>query len=220
MEPDRLKAKKSMDFEQFIDNVYALLETVWGKNWGMFTINKPTISDSRNIPMPHIVYSLKEAQPGLVGKETREIAPRQREVYKETSQLTGEETTVQVMGRVMDCTVEFFVYSDNNREAMLLTKSLREVLEKYKGVLMGNGMQNMWLKKDYERNMEESAQDKLASRGLTYLVRLEELFRNEQDEISEIQIRMKVAMNQMELANELPSQDSLDSEIIESSIIK
>lgn len=220
MESQRLKPRGSMDFDKFIDTVYALLETVWGKEWGKFSIIKPTISDSRDVPMPQIVYSLKDFQPGLVGENRREISPRQREVRKEISQLTGEETTVQIMGQVVDCTIEFFVYADNNREALQLAKSLRVVLDKYKGILMGEGMQNMWFQKDYERNTQENADDKLSSRGLVYLVRLEELFRTELDEIQEIQIQMSAAMNDLELNGELPSQDGNPAEVITTRITK
>lgn len=220
MEPKRLKAKKSMDFDQFICNVDVLLETVWGKEWGTFSIIKPTTSDSRNVPMPQVVYSLKDAQPGLVGNNTREVSPRQREVYKGPSQVTGKETMVRIMGRVMDCTVEFFVYADNNREAIELTRRLRQVLEQYKGLLMENGMQNMWFQKEYQRNTEENADEALASRGLIYLVRLEELFRTEEEEWNSIKVRVNLALDELGLNENLPSKKELENELVQTIITK
>lgn len=220
MESKPVNTERSMDFDKFTRTVSALLDTVWGKNWGKFSMIKPTISDSRDIPMPQIVYSLKDFQPGLVGENRREISPRQREISKGPSNLTGEEITVQIMGQMMDCTIEFFVYADNNREALELAKNLRIVLDKYKGILMGEGMQNMWFQKDYERNNQENADDKLSSRGLVYLVRLEELFRIESDEIKEVHLRLKVAMNETELTGDLPSKDGTDTEIITTRITK
>ena len=214
MEPNRLKFEKSMDFDQFIDTVYALLETVWGKNWGTFTITKPTTSNSKDVNMPQIVYSLNDIKPGLVGPDRREIKPRRREVLTELSALTGEQIQVEIKGLVLDFEVEFFIYADNNREVIQLTRSFRKVLETYKGLLMGNGMRNMWFQKEYQRNTEENAQDKLASRGLIYNVQLEELFRIEHGQIEEITILMQLAMNEMELNGDLPSQEELTSEII------
>lgn len=220
MESDRLKAKKSMNFDQFIDQIYCLLKAVWGEEWGKFTIIKPTTSDSKNIPMPQITYSLDSAEPGLVGKETREIVPRRREFGKETSRLTGEQVHVEIKGRIMDCTVEFVIYADNNKEAIQLTRNFRQVLEKYKTILMENGMQNMWFKREFQRNDMENSAEKVASRGLVYLVRLEELFKIEYEEIKQIEILMNAAKTKSELNNELPSQAELSSEVIKSVITK
>ena len=220
MESDRLKASKSMDFDQFILNISALIETVWGEEWGKFTIIKPTTSDSKNVQMPQIVYSLDQAEPGLVGKDTREISPRRREMTKDTSPLTGENRHVEIKGRIMDCTVEFIIYAENNREAIDLTRSFRKLLETYKGILMKNGMQNMWFKKEYQRNDLENSAEKVASRGLVYLVRLEELFTVEHEELKRIELLMNIAMNTSELSMETPSLSELNSEVIKSTITK
>ena len=208
MESDRLKYAASMDFDDFIDNVYALLTFLWGEDWGVFTIMKPTTSNGRDIPMPRIVYSLKQVEPGLVGKNVREISPRHRESFIELSPLTGEEVLVEIKGRVMDCMVEFTIYAENNFEASRLTKSFRQVMEKYKGVLMGRGLQNMWFQKEYERNDRENSEEKVSSRGVLYLVKLEELFRTEQLEMQQVTINLDVAKNLLELEGKLPSQQA------------
>jgi len=60
MESKPVNTERSMDFDKFTRMVDALLDIVWGKNWGKFSMIKPTTSDGRDITMPQIVYSLKD----------------------------------------------------------------------------------------------------------------------------------------------------------------
>lgn len=205
-EQSRLTADKSMDFECFIDTLYALLETVWGEGWGTFIIAHPTTNNANSIGMPQITYNLKKMTPGQVGRDTQEIKPRLRESFQGVSSLTGEPTVVNVKGQMVDCEVEFAIYAENNKEALFWTKRFRETLNQYKGFLMQKGLQNLWFLEDVDRNGEDNLKDKVASRGLTYNVRIEEVTEEEVNTIKSISYQVDVVQNKLEMESKLPSQ--------------
>lgn len=202
----RLTSNKVMDFDGFVDTLSALLETVWGENWGTFRIARPTTNDSTSIKMPQITYSLKQMTPGKVGKDTKEIKPRLRESVEGISSLTGEPTIINIYGQRMDCEVEFAVYTENNQETLQLAKNFRAVLTNFKGVLLQEGLHNIWFVEDVDRSEHENLENKVASRGLTYRVSIEEITKEEVATIKSFSYQVDVVKNKLELEGKLPSQ--------------
>ena len=196
----------TMNYREFIDSIYVLMQMVWGEEWGTFVMARPTHSDAENVSMPQITYNLLKRQPGVVGKEVREIKPRHRETVKGISTLTGEPTTINVKGQVMDCIVEFAVYAQNNKEALVWTDRFKDLMSTYKGILMEKGLQNMWYLEDTDRNENENLKDKVSSRKVVYQVRIEEVTHEEVETLKHINVQFKVAKNKLELDNALPSQ--------------
>lgn len=198
--------QETMSYREFIDAVYVLLQTVWGEEWGTFVMARPTHSDAENVSMPQITYNLLKRQPGIVGKEVREIKPRHRETVQGVSSLTGEPTAVNIKGQIMDCIVEFAVYAQNNKEALEWTDRFKEVMSTYKGVLMEKGLQNMWYLEDTDRNENENLKDKVSSRQVVYQVRIEEVTQEEVETLKHINYQFDIVKDKLELDNFLPSQ--------------
>lgn len=202
----RLQAEKEMSFESFIDTLYALLSTVWGEGWGQLTMNHPKTMDAKNVDTPIIVYALKERKPGKIGKDTVELVPRVRETIRYTNEETQEEEAVQLMGQVMDYSIEFIVVEENNDKVLKLTHEFTRILKQYKGILMKDGMLNMWFEKEYEEGTNGTGKDDLATRGVVYNLRLEELYEERNRLIEEIRINVDTEYRKLKEEKALPSQ--------------
>lgn len=205
MEPERLTAEGSMDFEEFIDAIYVLLKAAWGEDWGVFSMNKPSITDGRDVTMPQIVYTIPKIEPGMIGTH-REIKPRLRDRRNELSPITGDLNWVEIYGRVLDCQVDFIIYGANNKNANLLAKRFRQLLDTYKGALMRQGLQNLWFTKEADRNIDENSDELIAARTISYLVRIEELSRVEVATIEALSVEMQTLNEKLQLEGTLPSQ--------------
>ena len=205
MESDRLKSEHSMDLDGFIDNLYVLLKAAWGEDWGVFSMNKPNLTDGRDVKMPQIVYTVPKIEPGSIGTH-KEIKPRLREKFQEINQLTGETGWVEIYGKILDCQVDFIVYAENNRDANLITKRFRQLLDAYKGLLMKKGMQNLWYLQESDRNPRESSEEMLSARTISYLVRIEELSYVEINSINSIELKVNVIYDRLATDGLLPSQ--------------
>ena len=203
---ERQRYEEVMDYRKFIDTLYILLKLAWGDDWGTLVIKRPTTSDSKDVDMPKIVYSLKEKSPGQIGKNTQELVPRQRQTVTVTNEETGEKHTLQVYGQIMDCYIEFIVYEENNQKAMVLSQKFIETMNKYKGLFQKKGMQDMYFEKEYERSANEVSKDSVASRGILYRVRLEELHEKNQSLIAELSLTMDTLYDSLAKEGSLPSQ--------------
>ena len=205
MESTRLKAEESMDFERFIDVLYSLLIASWGTDWGIVSIAQPTATDFTNVTLPHIVYALKEIAPGVVGNSgTKEIRSRLREHFTEIDSVTNEAVEVNVYGQLVDYTVRFSVYEENNAKALRLSRVFRGLINEHKGYLMRKGLQNIWFQQDKEK--EQSAEDRYACREITYQIRLEELDAEKVPLLESIEVLAESVRTQAELDQSLPSQ--------------
>ena len=205
MESDRLKSEGSLDLDGFMDVLYVLMKAAWGPEWGVFSMNKPQLTDARNVVMPQIVYTVPSIKPGMQGSH-QELKPRLRERKMEVSQLTGESGWVEIYGRTLDCRINFIVYGQNNREANLLSKRFRQLIDAFKGYLLEKGVQNIWFIEEDDRNLEENSDEQVSSRMVAYLVRIEELTRKELSFIKSITVTADVIYEQLREENTLPSQ--------------
>ena len=203
----RLTSEKTITFPELIDTIYLLMKAVWGDDSPVFTMIKPDATNSKNVPMPQIVYSLVKRQPGIVGnRQTREIKPRVREQKTEISPLTNKEVQVSYLSQMQDCNLDFIIYASSNDEAFHWTEKLRFFIDEYKGYLMGQGVSEfIWLEES-ERNTRESSKEAFSSRGISYLVRIEEIKRIEQPTLEEINLYISTSRSELESMGELPSQ--------------
>ena len=205
MESDRLKSEGSLDLDGFMDVLYVLMKAAWGPDWGVFSMNKPQLTDGRNVVMPQIVYTVPSIKPGMQGSH-QELKPRLRERKMEVSPLTGESGWVEIYGRTLDCRINFIVYGQNNREANLFSKRFRQLIDAFKGYLLEKGVQNIWFIEEDDRNLEENSDEQVSSRMVAYLVRIEELTRKELSFIKSITVTADVIYEQLREENTLPSQ--------------
>ena len=205
MESDRLKSEGSLDLDGFMDVLYVLMKAAWGPEWGVFSMNKPQLTDGRNVVMPQIVYTIPSIKPGMQGSH-QELKPRLRERKMEVSPLTGESGWVEIYGRTLDCRINFIVYGQNNREANLFSKRFRQLIDTFKGYLLEKGVQNIWFIEEDDRNLEENSDEQVSSRMVAYLVRIEELTRKELSFIKSITVTADVIYEQLREENTLPSQ--------------
>lgn len=209
MEPDRLTADKSSDFLSWMDTIAVLMKAVWGDEAPLFTMIKPDGTDSRNVKFPQIVYSLTSLQPGVVGNnQMREIKPRHRERKEEVSLLTGKPVWADYYGQVVDATIVFTIYANNNDEVYYWTQKLKHFLVEYKGYFLREGVKNYWWKSERERNTEESGKAYFSSRELHYHTQFEELTRVEQATLESIDLYVYAETRRsfLEDNNTLPSQ--------------
>ena len=205
MESDRLKSEGSLDLDGFMDVLYVLMKAAWGPEWGVFSMNKPQLTDARNVVMPQIVYTIPSIKPGMQGSH-QELKPRLRERKMEVSPLTGESGWVEIYGRTLDCRINFIVYGQNNREANLFSKRFRQLIDAFKGYLLEKGVQNIWFIEEDDRNLEENSDEQVSSRMVAYLVRIEELTRKELSSIKSITVTADAIYEQLREENTLPSQ--------------
>ena len=205
MESDRLKSEGSLDLDGFMDVLYVLMKAAWGPDWGVFSMNKPQLTDGRNVVMPQIVYTIPSIKPGMQGSH-QELKPRLRERKMEVSPLTGESGWVEIYGRTLDCRINFIVYGQNNREANLFSNRFRQLIDACKGYLLEKGVQNIWFIEEDDRNLEENSDEQVSSRMVAYLVRIEELTRKELSFIKSITVTADVIYEQLREENTLPSQ--------------
>ena len=205
MESDRLKSEGSLDLDGFMDVLYVLMKAAWGPEWGVFSMNKPQLTDGRNVVMPQIVYTIPSIKPGMQGSH-QELKPRLRERKMEVSPLTGESGWVEIYGRTLDCRINFIVYGQNNREANLFSKRFRQLIDAFKGYLLEKGVQNIWFIEEDDRNLEENSDEQVSSRMVAYLVRIEELTRKELSSIKSITVTADAIYEQLREENTLPSQ--------------
>ena len=205
MESDRLKSEGSLDLDGFMDVLYVLMKAAWGPDWGVFSMNKPQLTDGRNVVMPQIVYTIPSIKPGMQGSH-QELKPRLRERKMEVSPLTGESGWVEIYGRTLDCRINFIVYGQNNREANLFSKRFRQLIDAFKGYLLEKGVQNIWFIEEDDRNLEENSDEQVSSRMVAYLVRIEELTRKELSSIKSITVNADAIYEQLREENTLPSQ--------------
>lgn len=205
MESDRLKSEGSLDLDGFMDVLYVLMKAAWGPEWGVFSMNKPQLTDARNVVMPQIVYTVPSIKPGMQGSH-QELKPRLRERKMEVSPLTGESGWVEIYGRTLDCRINFIVYGQNNREANLFSKRFRQLIDAFKGYLLEKGVQNIWFIEEDDRNLEENSDEQVSSRMVAYLVRIEELTRKELSSIKSITVTADAIYEQLREENTLPSQ--------------
>lgn len=168
----RLKSEGVLDFDGYTSMMQKLLSIAWGSEWGVFTEDSPTTTEASNVKFPLIIYGIEEMQAGMIGKNTREIKPRQREAIVRQVDETRSER-ISVLGQRIDYVVEFRVWEENNKKLMDLHKRFRDFMKTYTGYMMQQGViQITFLDM---KKMPENLRDAGVSYRYRYLVTLEEV---------------------------------------------
>lgn len=181
----RLRSNGVLDFDEFTSLMHRLLSLSWGDEWGSFTEEFPTTTDSENIAYPIITYSIERITPGRIGKETREIKPRHRSYYKDEN----SNEIIETFGQVLDYEIEFQLFEENNKKLMELHKRFRDFMKTYTGYFMKNGVKTILFMNMSKK--EQNLRDVSVSRSYLYLVQLEELTEVPRAELEQIFHRMR-----------------------------
>ena len=214
MEPNSPIIWESIDFLGFMDIIYSTMVAHWGEeDTPVFTMTMPNPTDSENIPMPQILYSLTDLQPGIVGnKQTREIKPRVRERQQEYShkpEASQKKIEARYTGQMMDAMMTFTVYATSNEEVYAWTNMFRHFMQQYKGYFLSQGIRDVYWLKESPSDHDLNSSDYYVGRQLHYLVRFEEIVRTEYGPIEKINLAISAAKNKLELDWGLPSQEVL-----------
>jgi len=180
-----LQAQGNVDFEGLTDLLKRLIDTAWG-DWGTFCEAFPNGREPDNVQMPVITYLLDRMEPGIIGnKGTREIKSRYR--YSYTKEVHGNEPQhVDVKGRVLDCTVAFEIWEENNAKATALATKFMDFMDMYTGFIKEQGVKEI-IFQSYENSTKSGKwRDALVCRTITYFVRLEHLHEEYSDVIKKV----------------------------------
>lgn len=156
-----------------------------------FTMSRPKGTDSKDVQMPSIVYSLVNKQPGLVGDGVREIKPRFRQSAYEASNYTDDFVHVQYRNQLIDAEIDFTIYASNNEDVYRWTSQLRKFIQEQMGIFQQMGISRLiWLSE--EDNSERIDKDYYISRKLTYLFSYEEITRIEPTTLQKVDFFMDI----------------------------
>lgn len=190
MESCRLNEQIPSEFRitsylDFIKVVRKFFFQEYGKNKIEFTMKNPDGTDSSNVSLPSIVYSLVKMQPGVVGENARELKPRVRRSGFEPSEITGKIVRVIYRAKMLECLITFTVYGETNKEAYEWSEKLRAFLNEYQHIFLGYGIDRLvW---ESEKDSSGAIDNQFyTSRTLTYTLRFEEVTRIEPDIINNI----------------------------------
>lgn len=186
MSGTHMQADNSCNFDQFTDIVLRLLNAAWGEKWGTFCEAFPNGREPNNVKLPAITYTLKQMQPGIIGKQgTREIKPRHRGTFRQDVNGVGPRV-VEVFGRVFDCEVIFEVWEENNTKATNLATKFMDFMDMYTGYIKSQGVKEI-IFQNYSNDMESGQwRDNIVCRSLKYYVRLEHLSEMPSDVIEKV----------------------------------
>lgn len=171
----RSRADGAMDYDQLTETIKYLLDAAWGPKWGQFTPDGPNVTNPHDINYPIIVHYLQHMEPGLVGKNTREIRPRYRQM-EETPDANGTMPPLtKVMGQVFDGVIVFEVWEETNFQVNKLARRFRETLSIYSGFLKGKGLKEFQFLKMETDLWDSKIHDAHKVRRLSYFVKFEEI---------------------------------------------
>ena len=202
----RLTSTVGMDFEDFTDYIYVLLKASWGDDWGTFTIEHPTSTDSTNIKFPQIVYEMTSSKPGFWGNN-REIKPRFREEIQEIDEETKEKKSSSIFGQVLDMEITFYIYANSNKHASISTREFKNFLYESTAYFQEKGLSKLIFEE--ESYSPERSNETYSVRKLTYYVRLEEQYKIDNVLLKEIFVKADALYNDTLEKNSLPSQSNI-----------
>lgn len=201
----------NLNFLELTDLIYVLLETVWGEDWGIFTMESPKTIDPKNITFPTITFQLKEQKPGIVGNnELRELKPRLRGEYKQTNNVTKEVRIITEYAQRVDADIQFSIFGETNLEAIRLSESFMNFIYQYTGILQKEGIQNIWFQS--EEADDDSPRDSVYVRRINYRVTFEKVYPVVKDKIEDVKVKAELIMKELKKDEKLPSQEEKHKE--------
>lgn len=169
------QANGSMDYEDMAKTIKYLLDAAWGPKWGRFIPDGPNVTDDKHVEYPIIIHYLSVLQPGLIGKNTREIKPRQRYLaFNEDPNGTLPPAT-KIYGQVFDAEIVFEIWEETNARVDKLTKEFRQTLATYTGFLKEKGLKELQFVRMETDLSKANIRDASKTRRLVYFAKFEEL---------------------------------------------
>jgi hypothetical protein len=211
----RLQAERSASFNDFTDMMHQLLKAAWGNDWGTFTEDYPNGRDAQHIELPMITYSIKSKVPGIVGKDTREIKPRFRQVIDTVNPPSGEAEKLNIYSQVFDYHVEFEMWADTNSAMNALCERFEEFMMIYSGYFLQQGVQQLIFLEMAPPFQPPRMDDKALCRIFKYLVRLERQVVIPTHVIKEVTGKIGVVQAFVSLGLNLDSSQDQDKEAID-----
>lgn len=170
----RQQSEGNLDYDGLTTLMKRLLTAAWGDKWGVFTADAPSGNDPNNVNFPVITYSLKFLRPGLVGKSTREIRPRQR--FTDDREVDGTQPmTTIIKGQVMDAEIVFEVWEETNAKVEKLAKKFRDFMNLYSGYFVSQGLRNIQFLMMNDQSENGRFRDNTVCRKFIYQIQFEEL---------------------------------------------
>lgn len=207
MDDVRIQAEGNLDYDGFTTLMKRLLSAAWGDKWGIFTSDSPSGNDPTKVEFPIITYSLKFLRPGLVGKTTREIKPRQRFTdYREVDGTQPQATIIK--GQVMDAEVVFEVWEESNAKVEKLAKKFRDFMTIYGGYFKSQGLRNIQFLMMNDQSENGRFRDNTVCRKFIFQIQFEELVEIPSDVFKIID----TAKNQLSLEKEIQTGLVIDTE--------
>lgn len=165
------KARGSMDLDKFTDVMKDLLSRAWGENWGTFTLDEPTGTDSEKkaLPLPVITFDSEERTRSA---SHRSLDPIHYETFRDP---TDPRSVVKLYRMWFDVKVVFNIIHDTNREARILMEEFEDFLFTFKGFFKEYGISDMIFEKETKPQVVTKWQNKLSQRTICYLVRIERI---------------------------------------------
>lgn len=146
-----------------------LLNSAWGSDWGRFSSDIITGTDSEKIIKPLITYStnLREISTGT------NIKPKQTETIKKVVEGSNIGDTFIVYRQFFDCIVEFDFYHNTLRDTKELMNRFEEVMLTFTGCLKKSGVKEICFLKEIPAISSFNYVDSIPMTCLHYFVQLE-----------------------------------------------
>lgn len=169
------QASGSMDYDEMTKTIKYLLDAAWGPKWGSFTPDGPNVTDEKNVEYPIILHYITDMRPGLIGKTTREVKPRQRYFGFNEDANGNLPPASKIYGQVFDAEVVFEIWEETNAQVSKLTKEFRQTLATYTGFLKEKGLKEIQFLRMETVFSDTNLRDSYKVRRLVYFVKFEEL---------------------------------------------
>lgn len=188
---------EALDYEGFTDLLFHLFSNAWGDEWGEFTEEYPTTTNSTDIRYPIITYAIEEMQPAMIGKNVREIKPRIRN-YENVIVNGKSEDVIKVLAQRFDYIIEFRIWEENNKKLNELSRRFQDFMTTYTGYIMKKGTPVL-LFKNMERK-DTASGDVAVSQSHYYLVRLERVTRVPESTLKRLtqEVKYDVTVNELD----------------------
>lgn len=182
----RLQSEKSCTYPEFISYVEYLVNQVFA---GSLKFMRDIYADPKTIPAPCITYKLISKVPGIIGKDSREIKPRERGRYPDP---INPDSEIIIMGQKFDILVQFDIWGRDNQEADQYEIRFEQTMLKYLGFFIQNGIAGMFFDSQLADKDAQSLRVDLSCRSLRYLIQFETLTEVKLHDIEQIIINYKV----------------------------
>lgn len=148
----------------FSGALHKLINTAWGRNWGIYSEEEPTGANPEEMSAPHITFipevrEIAEQFPAFRGKHMESHPDSDNPGYN-----------LHIKRRIFRCVVTWKCWHKTMREARLLCRKLEHFVENYMWYFKEHGlMQARFLKEDKPK-VDKSTRQKISCTALQYEV--------------------------------------------------